>query len=351
MKWVDTFAERLEKLWKERGEDFRDWFYGSGFGKTPLQKLPRELDPNGNVYVKREDLQPGGNIKVRAASGILYLMKDGLEGVHTLTVASSGNFARTLPLVAEKLGLDVGIMYFILKPRLDDDPQLREELEKYGEVIPVPETGYCPVSGRDAGRAITNAMVQGEQPGYRYVDQHDGIGNPFGNLTLGEETSDLEEAVVVQGLGTCGSTLGHYYGRVFSGADTELVGLLPEDGRQVGLRNRAGQGESENFAEVSRIADKIIEVSNREAYETMVALWERGIPAGPSTGTNVAGALKIAGETEKDVITVVPDSAARYADFLRRNMKEILGRDFEEYEDCWRRAVGLADRITPDPYI
>ncbi len=336
---MDTFAQRLKKLWEECGEDFKKWFYGSGFGKTPLQKLPSELDPTGNVYIKREDLQPGRNIKVRAASGILYLMKDGLEGVHTLTVASSGNFARTLPLVAEKLGLDVGIMYFILKPRLDDDPHLREELEKYGEVIPVPETGYCPVSGRDAGRAITNAMIQGEQPGYRYVDQHDGIGNPFGNLTLGEETSGIEEAVVVQGLGTCGSTLGHYYGRVFSGANTELVGLLPEDSRQVGLRNRAGQGESENFAEVSRIADKIIEISNRKAYETMVELWECGIPAGPSTGTNVAGALQTAEETEKNVITVVPDSAAGYAEFLRRNMKEILGVGFEEYLDIFEKVV------------
>ncbi len=336
---MNIFVSQLEELWKKYKRGFENFFYGLGYGNTPLQKLPPELNPYGNIYIKREDLEPEvENIKIRAIAGIYYLhdVRGELKGKTTVTVTSSGNFAKTLPKFLKKVGSNLKIRYFILKDLIDANPKLLEELE--GDVVVVPESGYCPLSKRAKGRPITNAKLEAEiHEDFIYFDQHDGIGNPFGNLTLGEETSELGEAVIVQGLGTCGSTLGHYYGRVFSGAETKLVALLPEDGRQVGLRNRSEQGESENFREVTRIADKIIEISNKEAYETMIKLWENGIPGGISSGTNVAGALKITEKTEEDIITLVPDSLVNYEYFLQRKMKEVLGKDFEEYSEIFKK--------------
>ncbi|NOZ81632.1 MAG: pyridoxal-phosphate dependent enzyme, partial [Candidatus Micrarchaeota archaeon] len=97
------------------------------------------------------------------------------------------------------------------------------------------------------------------------------------------------------------------------------MAALPESSRQIGLRNRAGQGSSKLFKEVESTVE-IVEVPDAEAYEWMKRLWEQGIPGGPSSGTNLAAASKIG---ENPVVTLVPDSRWNYPpEFLEKIERE-----------------------------
>jgi cysteine synthase B len=333
---VNIFALKLKKLWTKYGEEFNEFFYSLGYGHTPLEKLPSELNLYDNIYIKREDLEPTGSIKIRAAAGIHFLKeKEGkLNNKEHVTLASSGNFAKDLPKLFNELRSSLRVRDFISKKTIDHNPELIRK--KDGDIIPVPEHVYCPMSKRERGRAITNSIVESEtDPRFIVYNQYGDIGNPFGNLTLGEENyKDIgnEKTVLAQGLGTNGSAIGNFYGYYFSsGKYPKFVGLLPhEKHHQLGLRSKKEQGdfyyELEKFADIETILDK-------EAFEILPELWEHGIPAGITTGTNVAGSLKVA-EEFKDyiIITLMPDSinGNNYRFFLENNFEEITGKPFDE---------------------
>jgi len=199
---VDIFAW-LEETWKRYGEEFQDWFYSIRGKWTPLEKI--EID-GIQIYLKREDLQPVGGLKYRTVAGLIHLRRDELEG-KTVTTATSGNFGKALGYLARKFGFDVE--FYVLKKRVD--PIIRKVFSRMGELVEVPETGYCPLTGRDGGRAITNAMIQGEQPGYVYLDQHNDPRNAFGPFLTGVEIAeDIEEDEItfVMGVGTTGTIRG-----------------------------------------------------------------------------------------------------------------------------------------------
>lgn len=62
-------------------------------GQTPLVRVNRMATPGVNVYVKCENINPGGSVKDRLAAGIIEWaeMTGALQPGQTVVEASSGN--------------------------------------------------------------------------------------------------------------------------------------------------------------------------------------------------------------------------------------------------------------------
>ena len=333
-----SIKTEIEEVMKKYRDPFYTEFYGDP--KTVYRDLLHADELN--IYIKNESFRPGGS-KYRAVYGLLFLYEalGLLDDVRTLTGASSGNFAEALAeLTGDK---EFRVEIYILQDRLE--PGLEKRLKRYShvDIVSVPEKGICPLTGRDNGRAITNAMVQGELPGYLYVDQHgetkDGRqATVLGQSTLGWELLDEGVNIVAMGTGTNATVLGIHYG---SEEKVNMVAAVPESSLQVGLRNERGQGRSAMFEEVKRVSREIVRVGDREAYSAMVELWEADIPAGISTGTNFAAARK----ARADVDTIImPDSAANYLHFFGKiPFEKLTGIPLDE-------AMSLLEEILPsDP--
>jgi len=328
---LGIIEKRLRELWEEKIDAFRKFFYETlDAGNTPLTKLDFN---DKTLYLKREDLEPTGSVKIRAAAGIHFLNRERVTSKKTyITLASSGNFAKDLPYVIKKDGLDVPIKVFISEKIKDENPEIIKKI--YGEIYPV-DDDYCPANKRKRGKAITFAKVEEELFGAIMYNQYEDYGNPFANLLLGEEIAKAvdnpEDIVIYVGLGTCGTAIGIYYGFYFaSGVKPEFYGVIPqEDHHQLGLRSLSEHGESEFFKEVKSFSKKIIEVSDRDAFSTMLNLWRRGIPAGISTGTNVFSAST---NDSPIAITLMPDSirGLAYKSFLEKYLPDILGINLTE---------------------
>ena len=105
-----------------------------------------------------------------------------------------------------------------------------------------------------------------------------------------------------------------------------IVGVVPR-GSPIAT-GRATMGERieglaatmvpEIYAKYSDLVDEVVEVGFEEAWETALRLArEEGILGGPSTGANVAVALREAEALEEGaVVTIAPDSIFRYAHLL-----------------------------------
>lgn len=88
------------------------------------------------------------------------------------------------------------------------------------------------------------------------------------------------------------------------------------------------------------------EISDREAYTTMLTLWNAGIPATPSGGSYVAGALKLANSLNETstIVTLVFDSLEYYHSLLSTWVPKITGQpiDMDAYQIL--RGQALKDR-------
>ena len=329
---MSLIEKRLRELYEDYREQFREFFYNKlKAGNTPIT----ELKTNGKlVLLKREDIEPTGSIKIRAAAGIHFFLKEKIISKNTyITLASSGNFAKDLPYVLMMDGLSIPVKVFVSEKIKNENPEIIEKIR--GEVYPV-DDDYCPANKRKRGKAITFAKIEEELFNAVMYNQYEDLGNPFANLFLGEELSNIldspEDATIYIGLGTCGTAIGIYYGFYFAtGVKPEFIGVIPqEDHHQLGLRSLSEHGESPFFKEVKSFSKKIVEISDKDSFRTMLDLWRENVPAGISTGTNVYAAINYGDEDL--VVTVMPDSIKGYAykTFLSKYLPEILGVNLKE---------------------
>ena len=329
---LSLIEKRLWELREEYISGFKDFFYGKlNAGKTPLTTMKKG---GIKILLKREDFEPTGSLKIRAAAGIHFFLKEKLLTKRTyVSLASSGNFAKDLPYVIKMENLDIPIKVFISEKLKEENPETIEKIE--GEIYPV-DDDYCPANKRKRGKAITFSKAEEDLFGAVMYNQYEHLGNPFANLLLGEEIAksveEPEDILLYIGLGTCGSAIGTYYGFYFlTGVRPELIGVFPqEDHHQLGLRSLSEQGDSEFFKEVKRISKRLIEVHDKDAFNTLVNLWKMGVPSGISTGSNIAAILK--NDDDSPAVTLMPDSikGMNYKTFLRRHFEKILGIRLEE---------------------
>ena len=173
--------------------------------RTPLLRLNADDTP-AEIYLKLENLQPGGSFKVRGMGNALRMIGPDQyrDGVYT---ASAGNAGQGLALVARQLGLPCRVVVPEQAPRTK-----LEAIERYGaEVVKVPFDAWWQVIvthhhegmvGRFLHPVSDPAVIAG----------HGTIG-----LEILEDLSDVDAIVIPYG-----------GGGLSSGIATAVRGLKPD---------------------------------------------------------------------------------------------------------------------------
>ncbi len=292
-------------------------------GNTPLVELRRMVgQDSAKVLVKVEGLNVGGSIKTRTALNMIECAEaDGLIGKGSVIIEpTSGNQGIGLALVCNQKGYRC----IIVMP--DSVSRERSALMKlYGaEIVLVKDNGNI---GECMERCLAKAAeLKANTPGGYIPQQFENPNNPAvhesktGREIL-EQVGSLQIDAFCAGFGTGGTLSG--IGRVLRSRfpNVKIVAAEPENaailaGGAIGshLQQGIGDGFIPKNLDQSLLSGNVI-VTDDEALQTArnLALLE-GLPAGISSGTNVACALRLAKELGpgKVVVTVLPDSYDRY---------------------------------------
>ena len=328
--WVDAAVRRLLDL-APRTSD------------TPLLRLPLSFD-DVQVLLKDESLHPTGSLKHRlAGSLVLYGLVNGWvrEG-STLVEASSGSTAVSEAWVAALLGLP----FVAVLPRTTS-PEKVALIEQHG--------GRCCFVD-DPGAVYAEAARIAHETGGHYLDQFryaERATDWRGNNNIAESVFDElrgdgrpDPAWVVVGAGTGGTsaTFGRYVR--YAQVATRVCVVDPEgsaffDGWATGDSSVTAKGSRIEGIGRPRVepsflpgvVDRMIRVPDAASVAATRWLARRtGWSAGPSTGTNLVGALHLAAELRAaggtgSVVTLLCDRGDRYTDTC--------------YDDTWVAEQGL----------
>lgn len=291
-------------------------------GNTPLIRLNR-LVPEGSaeVLVKFEGLNVGGSVKTRTALNMI--VKAEQEGILTpdsvIVEPTSGNQGIGLALI----GAVRGYRTVIIMPD-SVSVERRKLVEHYGaEVVLTHDDG-------DIGRAIKECIdiaykMKEEDPHVFIPQQFENPANVEAQYTNTAreilEACDKPVDGFVSGIGTGGTITG--IGKALREANPDVViwAAEPEhaailSGGSIGTHIQMGIGDGLIPAILdTAIYNDIAIITDEEALTMSKELASKeGILCGISSGTNVAGAVKLAKKlgAGKTVVTVLPDTAERY---------------------------------------
>ncbi|MFD0399694.1 pyridoxal-phosphate dependent enzyme [Kitasatospora sp. NPDC127121] len=298
-------------------------------GGTPLFRLARlGAGLPVPIYAKAEFLNIGGSVKDRAAlSMVLAAERDGLlRPGGTIVEATSGNTGIGLTIVGRQRG------YRVIAGVSDKSaPEKSDILRAYGAEVVLAPTA---VPAEDPAHLfnVVQRLVE-EIPGAWLANQYDNLANPDAHVrTTGPEIWEQTGGRVthfVAGVGTGGTVTGTGgYLQQVSGGSVTVVGADPEssmygggDGspwfvESIGHFLHPGTVEDRwPQAYRSEVVDAFERIPDRESLLTARRLArEEGILAGPSSGTAVAAALRVARRLGPDdlVVVLLPDSGRSY---------------------------------------
>lgn len=338
--WIATALQRIEADARRSAD-------------THLIPLPLPEWPGINLYLKDESTHPSGSLKHRLARSLfLYGLCNGQIGPGTTIVeASSGSTAISEAYFARLLGLP----FVAVVPRGTAAAKLAQIAFFGGRCVEVaPAEVYA-----EAERLARECTGPG---GGHYMDQFtyaeratDWRGNNniadsiFGQMR--HEAHPLPRWIVVgAGTGGTSATIGRYLRyRRDTLATTRLAVADPENSvffdafarGDRSLRSDA-RGRIEGIGRprvepsfVPEVVDRMLRVPDRLSFAAALALSARlGRRVGPSSGTNLAGALALAAEMAArgetgSIVTLICDAGERYADTL--------------FDPAWQAAEGLDD--------
>lgn len=317
---------------------------------THLLRFPLPAEWGVDLYLKDESGYPTGSLKHRLArSLILYGLINGWirEGT-TLVEASSGSTAVSEAYFAQLLGLP----FVAVMPRRTSAMKVAL-IESYG--------GRCHLVD-DPCEVYAEAERLAEKVGGHYLDQFtyaavasEVCGKPGIAESIAAQLSMERFPVprwIVVGMGTGGTsaTIGRYVR-----CNRQPTGVLAVDPEGSAFYQSWRSGDPTVTAPGSRIEgigrprvepsfvpgviDRMLRVPDAASVAGMRRLRDvTGIAAGPSTGTNLWGAIQVVAEMVRSgergsVVTLVCDRGDRYADTF--------------YDDAW-----LAEQeIDPHPYL
>ena len=291
-------------------------------GNTPMIRLNHINPPtNAEVLVKFEGLNVGGSIKTRTAYQMVKAAEDaGVLGPGSIIVEpTSGNQGIGLALI----GAVRGYRTIIIMPDSVSEER-RKLVQHYGaEVILTHDDG-------DIGKSIRDCIdiaydMKAKDPKVFIPQQFENPANLDAQYywtakEIIEETGKKIDGFV-SGIGTGGTITG--IGRALRevNPDVTILAVEPEhaailSGGSIGTHVQMGIGDGLIPAILdTKIYDGIEIITDEQALNTSKDLaLKEGILCGISSGTNVAGALRLAerlGEGHT-VVTVLPDTAERY---------------------------------------
>ena len=330
---------------------------------THLLRLPTPVGLSVDLYLKDESTHPTGSLKHRLARSLfLYAICSGDIGPGTTVVeASSGSTAISEAYFARLLGLPfVAVM---------------ARSTSQGKIALIErEGGRCKFVD-SPGDVYAAAQELARREGGHYLDQFtnaeratDWRGNNniaesiFEQLT-GEPHPVPAWVVVGAGTGGTSATIGRFlrhrvYATRLAVVDPDGSAFLPAYAgkcAQTPWWRLPSRGPGSRIEGIGRprvepsflphVIDRMIGVPDAASVATMRFLAERlCLPAGPSTGTNMYGALRLACEMHENgvagsVVTLMCDRSERYATtFGDEEWLAEQGLDFEPYLEVLDKA-------------
>ena len=280
-------------------------------GNTPLVKI-NKLNPfkQVQIFAKIEGMNPGGSVKDRTA---LYLIKKAMEqGILTknkiILEPTSGNTGIGLAMVASVYGFKT----LIVLPE-SVSIERRKILQAFGaEIVLSPAQ-----NGTDGAIDKAKELLDENPEKYIMLDQFSNENNILAHYeTTGKEILDQTRGEIdcfVAGIGTSGTLMGVSKRLKEYNKNIKIIAVEPVLGhKQQGLKNLK-EAHVPAIFDSSRI-DDIVQIEDEEAFElTKKLAKEEGIFVGISSGSALAGALKVAQDLKKGIIvTVFPDSGFKY---------------------------------------
>ena len=310
-------------------------------GNTPHIRINRLFGDRAEVWMKSERANPGGSIKDRIA---LAMIEDAersgkLKPGGTIIEPTSGNTGIGLAMVANALGLRTVIVIPETQTQEKKDT-LRALGADLVEVPAVPyrnPNNYVKVSGRMAEK-----LARTEPNGAIWANQFDNVANRQAHIeTTGpeiwEQTSGKVDGFICA-VGT-GGTLAGVATALRERNPGIAIGLADPPGAALfnyyttgelkaeGSSITEGIGQGRITANLEGLTiDHAFQIPDPESVQVCFDLLEHeGLCMGPSSGVNVAGAIRLARELGpgRTIVTILADYGNRYqsklfnADFLR----------------------------------
>ncbi len=288
----------------------------AAIGNTPLVRLTRlaAAAPHVAVYGKAEFLNPGGSVKDRPARAMILdgLARGLLTPGKTILEATSGNTG----IADAMLGAALGFPVLLCLPA-NAGPGQRGFLKAFGAQLVL----TSPLEGTDGAARRAREMVAAEPDRFFYPDQYANDENWRAHFrTTGPEiVRDTAGRVThfVAGSGTSGTFVGTSRALKAAVPGVSCVWMQPS-GPLHGFEGMKHYASTEIPAIYdATLADATIEVETEEAWEiTRRLAREEGLFVGPSSGANVAAALRLAATLPKDresvIVTILCDGGAKY---------------------------------------
>ncbi|CAA0100292.1 Cysteine synthase B [BD1-7 clade bacterium] len=278
-------------------------------GNTPLVRLQRLVAGNNNqILVKLEGNNPAGSVKDRPALSMIQHAEDRglIKPGDTLIEATSGNTGIALAMAAAIKGYK---MVLIMPSHMS--AERKQAMSAYGaELIDVTRE-----QGMEGARDLALSMQESGEG--LVLDQFGNTDNPLAHYeSTGPEIWQQTQGTIthfVSSMGTTGTIMGNSRYLKSKNPDIEIVGLQPADGAQIPGIRRWPEAYLPKIFDAKRV-DRVIDIEQVEAENTMRDLARReGIFCGVSSGGAVAGALRVAEQTENAVIVaIICDRGDRY---------------------------------------
>ncbi len=299
---------------------------------THLFKLDLPRLKGINLYLKDESTHPTGSLKHRLARSLfLYALCNGkIKEDTTIVEASSGSTAVSEAYFARM----IGVPFVAVVPKSTAHSKIRL-IEFFGgqphfvDSAPEMHGASVALAERIGGYFMDQFMFAERATDWR---GNNNIAESIFRQMQFEPHPVPRTLVMSAGTGGTSATLGRYLR--YKGFDTELVVVDPEDSvfydayqsRDLSLTsNKSSRIEGIGRPKVEKsfqpdVIDRMIKVPDAASLATMLWFEERtGRRAGPSTGTNLWGALEVAQEMAQagqtgSIVTVLCDSGDRYLD-------------------------------------
>ncbi len=299
-------------------------------GNTPLIRLRRASELTGcEIYGKCEFMNPGGSVKDRAAAYMLHdAMEQGLiERGGTVVEGTAGNTGIGLTLAGNALGLKT----LIVMPETQSEEK-KNTLRSMGAVLRT----FPAVPYRDPANYVHQARRLAESlssdHGVFYANQWDNLSNREGHMrsTAPEIWEQIGGKIdgFICAVGTGGTLAGvsmwlkeRKPQAVIAAADPDGAGVYHwvKHGEMKSSGSSITEGIGQNRVTGNLDGAQIDDAFNIPDSELMPVLWDligkEGLYLGPSSGINVAGAIRL-GQLlgpGKVIVTILCDSASRYA--------------------------------------